>query len=331
MRCVDAEKTRRINALRCTKIISLTSNKALALEVAKNLGIHVLDGDIARFADGETLFECNETVRGCDVYIIQSTCQPVNEKIMELLISIDALKRASAKSVNVIIPYFGYSRQERKTKPRHPISAKLVADLLTTAGAGRIICFDLHAPQIQGFFNIPVDDISAVNIFYDFFLKMSLKDIACVSPDHGGVARAHRLANKLNADLIIIDKRRTKPNKSEIIAIVGDVKDKNCIIVDDIVDTAETLCNAANKLKTLGAKQVFAAITHGILSGDAVSRINQSSLDKLIITDTIPLDSRIASDKITVLKISPLLSNVIRAVLFGESLSQAIKNFATSN
>ena len=312
------------------KIISLTSNKELALEIAKILNISVLDTNIIHFDDGEVLFECNETVRGCDVYVIQSTCTPVNDKIMELLISIDALKRASAKNINVIIPYFGYSRQERKTRPRHPISAKLIADLLTTAGANRIICFDLHAPQIQGFFNIPVDDISTTNIFYDYFSKMNLNNIACVSPDHGGVTRAYRLANKLNAELIIIDKRRTKPNKSEIIAIVGDVKDKNCIIIDDIVDTAGTLCNAANKLKSLGANKVFAAITHGVLSKNAINNINSSKLDKLIITDTIPLSEEKKSDKIVVLKISSLLANVIEAVAVDLSLSEAIHDFSNA-
>ena len=250
---------------------------------------------------------------------------------MELLISIDALKRASARSINVVAPYFGYSRQERKTRPRHPISAKLMADLLTVAGAGRMICFDLHAPQIQGFFNIPVDDISAINIFYNYFSKINFDNIACVSPDHGGVTRAYRLANKLNAELIIIDKRRTKPNKSEIIAIVGDVKNKNCIIVDDIVDTAETLCNAANKLKLLGANKVYAAITHGVLSGNAINNINNSKLDKLIITNTIPLTNNKYSEKIVVLNIAPLLSNVIKAVATGFSLSDTIRDFANQN
>lgn len=314
--------------LNSAKIVSLTSNKELTLEISRILNIPVLETNVVHFDDGEILFECNETVRGYDIYIVQSTCTPVNDRIMELLISIDAFKRASARSINVIIPYFGYSRQERKTHPRHPISAKLIADLLTTAGAKRIICFDLHAPQIQGFFNIPVDDISTTNIFYDYFSKMNLNNIACVSPDHGGVTRAYRLANKLNAELIIIDKRRTRPNKSEIISIVGDVKEKNCIIIDDIVDTAGTLCNAANKLKSLGAKKVFAAVTHGVLSKNAIENINSSELDKLIITDTIPLSKEKKSDKIIVLKIAPLLSNIIKAVAVDSSLSEAIQDFS---
>lgn len=310
------------------KIISLTANEALAKEISRRLGAPILDTKVTHFADGEILFESNETFRGDDVYIIQSTCCPVTERLMELLICVDALKRASARSINAVIPYFGYARQERKAKPRQPISAKLVANLLTTAGVDRVICMDLHAPQIQGFFDIPVDDISAVNIFSSYFSRMHLKNIACVSPDHGGVVRASRLAHKLDASLVIIDKRRPKPNQSEIVAIVGDVKNKNCIIVDDIADTAGTLCHAADKLKELGAKNVYAVITHGILSGNAIANINKSQLTTMYITDTIPLPKEKSSPKIKVLSVAPLLSRVIKSVAEGASLSFTLHDFS---
>ena len=316
--------------LKRVKLISLTANPQLTKEIAKRLGVPVLDTKALHFADGEILFESNETFRGDDVYIIQSTCAPVTERLMELLICVDALKRASARSVNAVIPYFGYARQERKAKPRQPITAKLVANLLTVAGIDRLICMDLHAAAIQGFFDIPVDDISAINIFSSYFDKKNLTNIACVSPDHGGVVRASRLAQKLNASLVIIDKRRTRPNVSEIVAIVGDVKDKNCIIVDDIADTCGTLCHAADKLKSLGAKKVFAVVTHGILSGDAIHTINKSGLDELVITDTIPLPPEKRCNKIKVLSVGPLLSDVIRAIVNGTSLSFTLHDFASS-
>ncbi|MCQ2794308.1 MAG: ribose-phosphate pyrophosphokinase [Bacilli bacterium] len=315
---------------RRVKIISLTANLELAKSISRRLNVPILDTKVSHFADGEILFECNETFRGDDVYIIQSTCCPVTERLMELLICIDALKRASAKSVNVVIPYFGYARQERKAKPRQPITAKLVANLIMTAGADRVICMDLHAAAIQGFFDIPVDDISAINIFSSYFEKMKLKKIACVSPDHGGVLRASRLAEKLNASLVIIDKRRTRPNVSEIVAIVGNVRGKNCIIVDDIADTAGTLCHAADKLKELGAKKVFAVITHGILSGNAINNINNSGLDQMVITDTIPLSKEKAKacKKIKVLSVATLLSDVIKAISEGTSLSFTLHDFS---
>ena len=313
--------------LKRVKLISLTANHKLTKQISQRLGVPVLDTKVAHFADGEILFECNETFRGDDVYVVQSTCCPVTERLMELLICIDALKRASAKSVNVVIPYYGFARQERKAKPRQPITAKLVANLLTTAGADRIICMDLHAAAIQGFFDIPVDDISAINIFSDYFERKHLPNLACVSPDHGGVVRASRSASKLNASLVIIDKRRTRPNVSEIVAIVGDVKGKNCIIVDDIADTCGTLCHAADKLKELGAKKVYAAITHGILSRDAIEKINNSALEKLIITDSIPLPDEKKSDKIEVLHLAPLLQEIIAALEDGRSLSEARAKF----
>ena len=310
------------------KLISLSANLELTKKISQRLGAPILDSKVIHFADGEILFESNETFRGDDVYIIQSTCSPVTDRLMELLICVDALKRASARSINAVIPYYGYARQERKAKPRQPISARLVADLLTTAGVDRVICMDLHAPQIQGFFNIPIDDISAINIFASYFDKKGLKNIACVSPDHGGVVRASKLAGKLNASLVIIDKRRTRPNVSEIVAIVGNVKNKNCIIVDDIVDTAGTLCHAADKLKELGAKKVFAVITHGILSGDAIKNIMNSGLDEMVITDTIPLSKEKRCPKLKVLSVDKLLSDVIRAIVNGKSLSYTLHDFS---
>lgn len=316
--------------LKRVKLISLTANPKMTKAISQRLGVPVLDTKVAHFADGEILFECNETFRGDDVYVVQSTCCPVTERLMELLICIDALKRASAKSVNVVIPYYGFARQERKAKPRQPITAKLVANLITTAGADRVICMDLHAAAIQGFFDIPVDDISAINIFSDYFERKHLPNIACVSPDHGGVVRASRLASKLNASLVIIDKRRTRPNVSEIVAIVGDVKGKNCIIVDDIADTCGTLCHAADKLKELGAKKVFAVITHAILSGSAIEHINHSGLDEMVITDTIPLPPEKWCKKIKVLSVAPLLADVIKSIALGKSLSFTLHDFASN-
>ena len=310
------------------KLVSLTANERLTQQVAEILGVDVAGSKVSHFADGEILFEGKQSFRGSNVYIIQSTCAPVTERLMEVLVCCDALKRASARSITCIMPYFGYARQDRKAKARQPITAKLVADLLTTAGCDRIICTDLHASQIQGFFNIPVDDVSALPIFYSYFKGLGLEDICCVSPDHGGVVRTSKLAEKLNAPIAIIDKRRPRPNEAEIFAIVGDVKGKDCIIVDDIVDTAGTLCLAANKLKELGANRVFAAISHGVLSGPALERINNSSLEKLVITDSIPLTKEKQSDKIEVLDMAPLFARIIEALEEGTSLSAVHRSFA---
>lgn len=310
------------------KIVSLTANTDMAIEIAKTLGVEVLPTELTHFADGEILFTGKKSFRGDNVYIIQSTCAPVTERLMELLICIDACKRASAKTITCVIPYFGYARQDRKAKPRQPITAKLVADMLTAAGADRIVSTDLHASQITGFFNIPVDDVSPMVLFYRYFKDLKIKDdIICVSPDHGGLVRTSRLAEKLNAPLAIIDKRRPKPNKAEILSIVGDVKDKVCIIVDDIVDTAGTLLIAVDKLMELGAKRVYAAVTHGVLSLDAVDRINQSQLYKLVITDSIPLTESKKSDKIDVISLVPLFSRIITSLEEGKSLSDTHKEF----
>ena len=310
------------------KIVSLTANTDMAIEIAKTLGVEVLPTELTHFADGEILFTGKKSFRGDNVYIIQSTCAPVTERLMELLICIDACKRASAKTITCVIPYFGYARQDRKAKPRQPITAKLVADMLTAAGADRIVSTDLHASQITGFFNIPVDDVSPMVLFYRYFKDLKIKDdIICVSPDHGGLVRTSRLAEKLNAPLAIIDKRRPKPNKAEILSIVGDVKDKVCIIVDDIVDTAGTLLIAVDKLMELGAKRVYAAVTHGVLSLDAVDRINNSQLYKLVITDSIPLTESKKSDKIDVISLVPLFSRIITSLEEGKSLSDTHKEF----
>ena len=310
------------------KLVSLTANVEMTQKIAELLGVEVMPSQVLHFADGEILFEGKKSFRGDNVYIVQSTCAPVTERLMEVLLCIDACKRASAKSITCIMPYFGYCRQDRKAKPRQPISAKLVADLLTTAGADRVVCTDLHASQIQGFFNIPVDDVSAMPIFYRYISEKKLDDIVCVSPDHGGVVRTSKLAEKLNAPLAIIDKRRPKPNQAELIGIVGDVKDKNCVIVDDIVDTAGTLCLAANELKKLGAKGVYAVISHGILSKDAISKIQASGIDELIITDSIPLPEEKKIDKIKVLSLAPLFAKIIAALEDGASFSDTLERFA---
>ena len=310
-----------------TKIIALSANKDLAEKIADIIGIDVMPSTVVHFSDGEIMFEGKESFRGCNVYIVQSTCIPVTENLMEVLVCIDACKRGSAKSITCIMPYFGYARQDRKAKPRQPITARLVADLLTTAGADRIVCTDLHASQIQGFFNIPVDEVVSTPLYYRYFKNMNLQDVVCVSPDHGGVVRTSRLAERMGAPIAIIDKRRPRPNEAEIIGIVGDVKDKDCIIVDDIVDTAGTLCLAANKLKDLGAKHVYACISHGILSGKAIERIEASGLDKLVITDTIPLPEEKHIDKIEVLSLAPMYADMIVALEEGGSLGAVFQNF----
>lgn len=312
------------------KILSLSANVELANQIAKMLNTKVMASKLFHFADGEILFEGGESFRGDNVYIIQSTCNPVNDHLMELLICMDACKRAGAASITCVIPYIGYSRQDRKAKARQPITCKLVADLLEVAGADRVVCVDLHATQTQGFFSMPVDDISPIPLFYNYLKKLELNDVVCVSPDHGGVTRTTVLAQKIHAPLAIIDKRRPRPNESEVIGIVGDVKDKTCIIVDDIVDTGGTLCKAALKLKELGAKQIFAAITHGVLSSNAIDNINNSVIDKLLITDSIPLNEK-KSDKIVAISLAPILSKVILALEEGKSLSTAIAQYENEN
>ena len=309
------------------KIVYLSTNKEMALQIAKLIGVEVLPTQVKRFADGEISFIGEKSFRGDNIYIIQSTCAPVADNLMEILICIDACKRAGANSITTVIPYFGYSRQDRMARPRQPISAKLVADMLQVAGSNRVVSIDLHATQLVGFFNIPVDNVSPVTLFYRYFKKLNLENVVCVSPDHGGLVRTSLLAEKLNAPLAIIDKRRPEPNKAEILSIVGDVKGKTCIIVDDIVDTAGTLLLAVNKLLELGAKKVYAAITHGVLSKDATERISKSGLEKLVITDSIPLPEEKRVEKIDIISLAPLISEIVSAIEQGKSLAATIEAF----
>ena len=306
------------------KLMSGNSNLPLATAIADYLGISLTDASVKRFADDEIFIEIHENVRGEDVFVVQSTSHPANDNLMELLISIDALRRASAKRITAVIPYFGYARQDRKPGPRTPISAKLVANLITEAGADRVLTVDLHAGQIQGFFDIPTDNLyGAPVISEDIIRRHGDKDIMVVSPDVGGVVRARALAKRLdNAPLAIVDKRREQAGVSEVMNIIGDVKGRFCIMIDDIADSAGTLCNAADALIAAGATDVAAYITHGVLSGKAVERVNGSSLRKLIITDTIKTpQSALDSGKIRILPIAPLLGEAIKRIADESSVS----------
>lgn len=303
------------------KIFAANSNKALAEKIAAQLGLPLSKCDVSHFSDGEICVSIGETVRGSDVFIIQSTCTPVNDNLMELLIMVDALKRASAGRITAVIPYYGYARQDRKSKSRDPISAKLVADLITAAGADRVLTMDLHAAQIQGFFNIPLDHLEGMPILSQYIERKNLGDLVIVSPDLGSVNRARKFANRLDAPIAIIDKRRPKPNVSEIMNIIGEVKDKNLVIIDDIIDTAGTLCNAANALKERGAKSVRACATHGILSGPAVERIRDSALEELILLDTIPLSEEKKLAKIRVESVAPIFAQAIQRIYADQSVS----------
>ena len=293
------------------KVLSLNSNHALAEEIADHIGTTLGVSTVSTFSDGEIQINLEESIRGCDVYVVQSTSAPVNQHLMELLIMIDALKRASARSINIVMPYYGYARQDRKARPREPITAKLVANLLETAGADRAVTLDLHAPQIQGFFDIPIDHLQGVPILSDYFKAKNLDDIVIVSPDHGGVTRARRMADRLKAPLGIIDKRRPRPNVAEVMNIIGNIEGKTAILIDDIIDTAGTITLAANALMESGAKEVYACCTHPVLSGPAVERIQNSSIKELIITNTIPLPEEKKIDKITELSVAPLLGEAI--------------------
>ena len=299
------------------------ANPKLAAEVVKCLNISLGSAQVGRFSDGEISVEIQEHVRGSDVFILQSTCAPTNENLMELLIMVDALKRASAGRITAAIPYFGYSRQDRRVRSaRVPIAAKLVADLLTAAGVHRVLTMDLHAEQIQGFFNIPVDNVYSLPIMLDDIIKQKFDDLMVVSPDVGGVVRARALAKPLECDLAIIDKRRPKANVSEVMNIIGDVRDRTCVLMDDIVDTAGTLCKAAAAMKENGARRVLAYCVHPVLSGPAVSRLNTSELDELVVTDTIPLsnDAQI-SPKIRQLTVAGVLAETIRRISTEDSVS----------
>ena len=303
------------------KLFACNSNIPLAEKIAAQLGLPLSKCTVGKFSDGEINVSIGETVRGSDVFIIQSTCTPVNDNLMELLIMIDAMKRASAGRITAVIPYFGYARQDRKSKSRDPISAKLVADLISAAGADRVLTMDLHAAQIQGFFNIPLDHMEGMPILSQYIERKNLEDLVIVSPDLGSVNRARKIANRLDVPIAIIDKRRPKPNVSEIMNIIGDIKDKNLLIIDDIIDTAGTLCNAANALKERGAKSVRACATHGILSGPAIERIEASALEELILLDTIPLADEKKLDKIKVETVAPLFAQAIQRIYADQSVS----------
>jgi ribose-phosphate pyrophosphokinase len=304
------------------RLFTGNANPKLAYDVAQELGIELGKGEVGRFSDGEIRIKIDESVRGMDVFIIQPTCHPVNENLMELLLLIDAFKRASARRITAVVPYYGYGRQEKKVRPREPISAKLVADLISVAGADRVLTVDLHADQIQGFFNCPVDQLTAVPILADYFNSMVLSngEVVVVSPDVGGVARARHFAELLGAPLAIIAKRRPEPNKAEAMEIIGDVEGKTVIMVDDIVDTAGSLLKGAEALLERGAKKIFACCTHPVLSGEAVQRIENGPIEELVVTDTIPLGEK-NSHKIKVLSIAPLLAEAIARIHNEKSVS----------
>lgn len=304
------------------KLFSLNANRPLAEKISSYTGIPLSDLEVKKFADGEITINIAETVRGHHVFVVQPTQTPVNEHLMELLILMDALKRASARTINVVMPYYGYSRQDRKAKSRQPISAKLVADLLTVAGATRIVSMDLHAAQIQGFFNIPIDNFKAMPIIANYFEeRLAGEDLVIVSPDHGGAGRARELGNALHAPIAIIDKRRPRENEAEVMNIIGDVDGRCAIIIDDIIDTAGTITAASNAIREAGAKGVYAACTHPVLSGKAIERIEKSAISELICTDTINLRPEQKSSKIKQLSVANLLGQGILNVINNESLS----------
>ena len=299
------------------------ANPRLAEDVVCHLNIHLGRATVGRFSDGEVLVEILENVRGKDVFVLQSTCTPTNDNLMEIMLMVDALRRASAGRITAAIPYFGYARQDRRVRSaRVPITARVVADMLTAVGVNRLLTMDLHSDQIQGFFDIPVDNIYSTPILLGDIWKQSYEDLIVVSPDVGGVVRARAVAKRLDCDLAIIDKRRPKPNVAKVMHIIGDVKDRTCIIMDDMVDTANTLCEAAAALKAHGARRVVAYITHPVLSGSAVERINHSQLDELVVTDTIPLreDARQCS-RIRVLTVAELMAETIRRISNEDSVS----------
>ena len=305
------------------KILSGTSNTKLSKDISKQLKLKLVNTNIKRFADGEIYIEINENIRGNSVFVIQSTSNPANDNLMELLLVIDALKRSSAKNITAVIPYYGYARQDRKVAPRTSISAKVVANLLTNAGASRIVTVDLHAGQIQGFFDMPVDNLFTTPLFAKYIKKkFKNKNLICVSPDVGGVQRTRGLATKIKADLAIIDKRRPRPGQSKVMNIIGDVRGKTCIIVDDIIDSGGTIVNAVDALKKAGATEVYVFITHAVLSGDAVSKIKKSKIKKLIITDTIDNTVKIKNNsKIEVLSIAQLMAEAIKRISNSTSVS----------
>lgn len=308
--------------LKNIKILSGNSNIPLAEKICKGLDIPLGRANVKKFSDGEIQVEIEDNVRGMDVFLVQSTCTPVNTYMMELLIMIDAIKRASAERITAVLPYYGYARQDRKVAPRVPITAKLIADLITVAGANRLLTMDLHAGQIQGFFNIPVDHLYAAPVMMDYIKQQYVNDLVIVSPDAGGVERARAFGKRLGASLAIIDKRRSQPNESTVMNIIGEIKGKTALLLDDMVDTAGTLTQAANALMQAGAKKVAACCTHAVLSGHALEKINQSALEEMVVSDTIPLKPEAQScKKIVVLSVATLLGEAIKRIHNNDSVS----------
>ena len=305
------------------KIIAGNSNMELAQKIADYIGVNVANCQVTTFSDGEISVNINETVRGCDVFVVQSTNNPVNENLMELLIMIDALRRASAGRITAVIPYYGYARQDRKAKARDPITAKLVANLITAAGADRVLTMDLHAAQIQGYFDIPLDHLLGGSLLANYFNKKNIEDLVVVSPDLGSVTRSRKFANQLDGEvpLAIIDKRRPKANVCEVMNLIGDVNGKNVIMLDDMIDTAGTITNAANALKEFGAKDIYACCTHAVLSGPAIERIENSAISELIVLDTIRLPKEKEIDKIKVLTVAEMFGEAIKKIFSNESVS----------
>ena len=298
------------------KIFALNSNRHLAEKIAEEVGVELGKSSVNQFSDGEIQANIEESIRGCHVYVVQSTSSPVNDNLMELLIIIDALKRASAKTINVVMPYYGYARQDRKARAREPITAKLVANMIEKAGATRLLTLDLHASQIQGFFDIPVDHLMGAPLIANYFLEKGIHgdDVVVVSPDHGGVTRARKLAEFLKAPIAIIDKRRPKANVAEVMNIIGKVDGKTCVIIDDMIDTAGTITLAANALKEAGAKQVYASCTHPVLSGPAMQRIQDSAIEHLVVTDSIYLSDERKIDKIDEISVGELMGDAIKRI-----------------
>ncbi|MDM7511850.1 ribose-phosphate diphosphokinase [Lactobacillus delbrueckii] len=304
------------------KLFALNSNKPLAEKIAKRMGLKLSTSSVVRFSDGEIQVDIDDSVRGKDVFLIQSTSAPVNDNLMELLIMIDAVRRASAASVNIVLPYYGYARQDRKTRSREPITAKLVADMIQAAGADRVLSLDLHAPQIQGFFDIPVDNLMGAPLLADYFLSNHLEeDAVVVSPDHGGVTRARKLAEFLGTSIAIVDKRRPKANVAEVMNIIGDVKGKRAILIDDMIDTAGTITLAAQALKDAGATEVYACATHAVLSGPATDRLNNSVIKSLVLTDSIQQPAEKNLDKMILVSVGPLMGDAIKLIMEHKPMS----------
>ncbi|MDA3800943.1 ribose-phosphate diphosphokinase [Lactobacillus delbrueckii] len=304
------------------KLFALNSNKPLAEKIAKRMGLKLSTSSVVRFSDGEIQVDIDDSVRGKDVFLIQSTSAPVNDNLMELLIMIDAVRRASAASVNIVLPYYGYARQDRKTRSREPITAKLVADMIQAAGADRVLSLDLHAPQIQGFFDIPVDNLMGAPLLADYFLSNHLEeDAVVVSPDHGGVTRARKLAEFLGTSIAIVDKRRPKANVAEVMNIIGDVKGKRAILIDDMIDTAGTITLAAQALKDAGATEVYACATHAVLSGPAADRLNNSVIKSLVLTDSIQQPAEKNLDKMILVSVGPLMGDAIKLIIEHKPMS----------